>query len=220
MSKRYIFLSIVFIALGMGLVLLPAQDKGKGLRPEILLLEVNSTERFISPDLVAERLINEDPRIFLVDVRSLEQYDEYHLPGAINMPLNTVLNDSLNFSINQKYRDVVFYSNGNITADQAWMLCRQKDFKNLYVMQGGLNKWFDDIMRPKSPQETDADEAFALYRFRQGASVYFGMPAPSVEYTEPIKQKAPKAIITAPAPKKEEIILIEVEEDDEDEEGC
>ena len=216
MSKRYIFLSVVFIALSLGLVLLPEQDKGMNSRPDLLLLEINSSERFLSTEIIAERIISGDPRLLLVDVRSTDQFDEYHIPGSINLPLNQVLYDSVNGLLNQKNRDIVFYSNANITADQAWILYKQKKYKNLFVLEGGLNGWFKNIMVPTAPCETDSDDAIALYNFRIGASVYFGMNAPIVEYKEPEKPKA-KQIIKAVSPPKEVIILQEVEEE---EEGC
>lgn len=218
MSKRYIFLSVVFIALAAGLVILPSHEKSEGIQPEILLLEMNSPERYLSPDLVAERIINEDPRIFLVDVRSAYDYDEYHIPGAFNFPLSDVLNDSISKVLNQKYRDIVFYSNGQITADQAWVLYRQKDYKNLYVMEGGLNRWFNEIMMPKMPAEIESNDAFNLYKFRQGASIYFGMNAPEVEYIEPVKTT--KTQIAKKAAPKKQVILEPVEEEEEEEEGC
>lgn len=218
MSKRYIFLSVVFIALAMGLVILPAHQKSEGVQPEILLLEMNSPERYLSPDLVAEKIINEDPRIFLVDVRSADEYDEYHIPGAYNFPLSDVLYDSVSNVLNQKYRDIVFYSNGQITADQAWILYRQKDYKNLYVMEGGLNQWFDQIMMPKMPDEVESTDAINLYKFRQGASIYFGMNAPEVEYVEPVKTTQTKITKRAVMPKKQ--VILEPVEEEEEEEGC
>lgn len=219
MSKRYIFLSVVFIALSLGLVLLPAQHKGMDTRPDLLLLEINSSERFLSTEIVAERIISGDPRLLLVDVRLADQFDEYHIPGSISLPLSQVLYDSVSSILNQKNRDIVFYSNANITADQAWILYKQKKYENLFVLDGGLNGWFKNIMIPSPPSETDSDDAITLYNFRMGASVYFGMNAPIVEYTAPIKPQITKTV-KAVNPPKEEIILQEVEEEDEEEEGC
>ena len=47
-------------------------------------------------------------------------------------------------------------------------------FENIYVMEGGLNKWFADIMQPEMPPATAPNEAIDLYTFRKGASLYFG----------------------------------------------
>jgi rhodanese-related sulfurtransferase len=220
MSKRYIFISVVFIAMAFILVLLPKHENRNAFRPDLLLLEVNSIDRFLSVDHIAERIIEGDPSILLVDVRSMDMYDEYHIPGSINIPLQDVLDDSLNAALKLNYKDIIFYSNSTLTADQAWILCRRNKMENQYVMIGGLNKWFEDIMSPEAPQDTEGSDAIALYEFRKGASVFFGMPAPIVEYVEPVKAKTHYSKpVQKRAPKKEVIILQPVEEEEE-EEGC
>jgi rhodanese-related sulfurtransferase len=219
MMNRYVFISVVFIALGLGLVLLPEKVEQKGLRPDLLLLEANNNDRFLSTDLIASRIIDGDPRVLLVDVRLVDYYDEYNIPGAINIPLADLAYDSILNTLNQTAQDVIFYSNSTLLADQAWMICRKNNFKHIYVMEGGLNKWFKEIMMPQPPLETEGTEAQDLYGFRLGASVFFGMPAPFVEYQEAVQPKA-KASASAPAPKKEEVIELVMPEEEEEEEGC
>jgi hypothetical protein len=74
----------------------------------------------------------------------------------------------------QKNMDLVLYSNSDLTADQAWILCTRLGCKNLYVMKGGLNEWYKCIMKPSIPAETAPTEEFDLYSFRLAASQYFG----------------------------------------------
>ena len=217
MSKRYIFISIVFIAMALILVLLPEQENRDAYRPELLLLDVNSGERFLTVDQIAERIIEGDPSILLVDVRPEDMYDEYHIPGAINIPLEQVVNDSLNAPLLLTNKDIVFYSNSSLKADQAWILCRRNHMENQYVMLGGLNTWFEDIMTPEPPKETESDDAIALYRFRKGASVFFGMPAPIVEYVAP--QKPVTKTVAKPKP-VETVIPVKKVEEEAEEEGC
>lgn len=220
MSKRYIFISVVFIAMSLILVLLPKQENRDAYPPDLLLLEVNSSDRFLTIDHIAERIIEGDPSILLVDVRSMDMYDEYHIPGSINIPLQDVLNDSLNAALKFKNKDIVFYSNSTLSADQAWILCRRNKMENQYVMKGGLNAWFEDIMNPVAPQDIEGSDAIALYEFRKGASVYFGMPPPVVEYVAPIENRKYSKPIQKTAPQKEVIQLQPVEEEEEEEEGC
>jgi hypothetical protein len=46
-------------------------------------------------------------------------------------------------------------------------------YKNLYIMQGGLNSWIDCIINPQKPSEDNPLTAFEQYEFRKGASIYF-----------------------------------------------
>ncbi|MCB0823806.1 MAG: rhodanese-like domain-containing protein [Bacteroidales bacterium] len=174
MSKRYFILGAVLIIVAFGLVLLPDSVNKDQVPPEKLLKEIMSQSRYISPDLVASRMIDEDPSIFLVDVRSAEEYSTYSLPGALNIPLENLLDNEWKPYLEQTGVDVVLISNDNLYAEQAWVLCTRSGYKNIYVLKGGLNQWFADIMQPQMPAPTEPAEAFDLYTFRKGASKYFG----------------------------------------------
>ena len=174
MTKTYIILAIVLIGFAFGLILLPEHKTTNEANPEILLKEAFSKSRFLSPDQIADRLINEDPSIFLIDVRTPDQYQEYSLPGAFNIPLDEMILSDWKDYLDQEDMDVVLVSNGGLYADQAWMLCKRMGYNNLYVMEGGLNAWFKNIMQAEMPAETAAKEDFDLYAFRKGAARYFG----------------------------------------------
>jgi rhodanese-related sulfurtransferase len=174
MSKTYIILAIVLIGFAFGLILLPESNRTKEAEPEMLLKEAFRKSRFLSPDQIAERLINEDPSILLIDVRTPDQYLEYSLPNAFNIPLDEIIMEDWKDYLDQEDMDVVLVSNGGLYADQAWMLCKRMGYGNLYVMEGGLNAWFKCIMQPEMPEETAPKEAFELYAFRKGAAYYFG----------------------------------------------
>ena len=144
------------------------------LTAEELLNEVTEGLQFISTDQVAELIIKKDPTILLIDVRSQDQYEKYHVPGAINIPLSDLLSEEWEPYLDQGVRTNIFYSNGNTTANEAWMLTRQLGYENCYVMQGGLNYWAETIQNPKKPASTSPDDEFAKYDFRKGASKVFG----------------------------------------------
>jgi rhodanese-related sulfurtransferase len=143
------------------------------LNAEELLGELDLNTHEISVDAMAEALINRDPAYQLIDLRSPEAFGEYHLPGAINIPFDSLFNWDMVPYIDQIARKNVFYSNGTSVSSKAWMLTRQKGYVNNYVLQGGLNAWFDTIILPKPPPVTSDARAFALYRKRLGASRHF-----------------------------------------------
>ncbi len=174
MSKTYVILSIVLIGLAFGLILLPETNRTNEIEPEILYKEIIDPSRYLSADLVAERLINEDPSIMLVDVRSYDQYEAYSLPNAVGIPLDEILLPEWEDYFMQEDMDVVLYSNGDVFSDQAWVICTRLGYRNLYVLSGGLNQWFNDIMQPAPPPETAPSEAFDLYSFRRAACFHFG----------------------------------------------
>jgi len=183
LRKRYYFLSFALIAMAFGLVLLPEYKKNEIIKPEELLKEIVTPERYISTDELADKLINQDPSILLVDLRSKVSYDAYSLPSALNIPLDSLLSPTNEAYLNQDQFEVVFYSNDDVYSDQAWQMCRRLGYDNLHVLKGGLNEWFATIIDPKLPKEEMSELEYTKFNFRRSASVYFGMPlTEKIEY--------------------------------------
>lgn len=179
-KKRYIFINLIMIGLAAILFVLPEKYSSEELKPELLLREINDNTRFVSGDDIAKKIINGDRHTLLIDVRTPQEYESFHLPNAINIPLKDILNKDEDNELlwkqilDQDTYENVFYSNGSIYANQAWMLCRRLNYKNNYVLKGGLNKWIETIIQPKRPENSASDSEFALYSFRKAASMYFG----------------------------------------------
>ena len=140
LRKRYYFLSFGIIALAFGLLLLPSYKKNEITSPEKLLKEIISPARYITTDELADKLINQDPSILLIDVRDKKAYEAYSLPNAVNVPMDSLLSESNESFINQDQFEVVFYSNEDVSADQAWQICKRLGYENLHVLKGGLNE--------------------------------------------------------------------------------
>lgn len=193
MSKIYIVLAFVLIGLAGGLLLLPESKMNSELPPELLFKGIADQARYVSVDHVAERLINEDPSIMLIDIRTPDQSLAYSLPGAVSIPLDEIMLPDWTDYLNQTAMDVVLYSNGDVYAEQAWIICTRMGYKNLYVMSGGLNQWFADIMQPVAPAATSPSEAFDLYDFRRAARIHFG--GGSIEISSGSQEPAPVKLI-------------------------
>ena len=174
MSKRYILLAVLLIGSAFGLTLLPEKVVSNQIPAKEFLIDIYNPARFLSTHQIAKRIIDRDPSIFLIDVRTPSEFEEYSIPGAFNIPLENILEDEWSDYLSQEGLNVILYSNGDIYADQAWILIAQEGVENLYIMKGGVNAWFATIIQPVAPPETSPSEAFDLYSFEQAASIYFG----------------------------------------------
>ncbi len=128
----------------------------------------------LAPDAVADLLVQKNPSLRLIDVRTPEEFDAFSLPGALNIPLSNLLADEYTDILNQDAYVNVFYSNGSVYANQAWMITRQLGYDNNFVLEGGLNYWFGNILSPEAPSETSPNEEFAKYDFRKSAAAALG----------------------------------------------
>lgn len=175
LAKRYAILaSLLFIA-ALGLLVLPAYKKNERVTAEDLLAKVVNPERYITSDALAGKIIAKDPSVLLIDLRDEGEYTEYTLPGAFNIPFDKILDPGNEGYLNQDQYDIVLFSNNNLMADQAWLILTRKDYKNLHVLQGGINGWHTTILNPSKPTENMPKEAFERYNFRMAAALYFGV---------------------------------------------
>jgi len=177
MNKKYLLLAGIIIALGVGILFMPAKDTAKQTQPELLLAAIDDQSRFLTTDDITDRLVKKDPALMLIDIRPAAQFKAFAIPGAINIPVDSLLSASAQELLNQKEMDKVFYSNADVTSDQAWIICKRMQLQRIYVMQGGVNKWFNTIVKAVKPAETASANAMALYQFRIAAyQHFFGSP--------------------------------------------
>jgi len=206
-KKRYIFMGIVFVGLAFLLVLLPEKQISKELKSEQLLQEINDNTRYYSTDDVAKKIIAGDLYMQLIDVRTAEEYNHFHLKGAINIPIDSILNKdkdgklAYEYILNQDIKVNVLYSNGTIYSNQSWLLLRRLNFKNNYVMKGGLNKWIETIIKPMRPASVATQDEINRYNYRRAASMYFGG---GTVKAAPDASNSPAPIIKKKAAKEEE----------------
>jgi rhodanese-related sulfurtransferase len=201
--KPLTLLSIIVIPMGLIIAAVP-QNKTKPykLTADQLLSEANARTQFIAPETVADMIIKKDPSFQLIDVRSQDDFEKFSLPGAINIPVTDLLSDKYTDLLNQDTRMNIFYSNGTITANEAWMVTRQLGYKNNFVLEGGLNYWFEAILNPTKPASTSPDEEFAKYDFRLSAGKALGGGL-AVQTNQNQGNTSPKpALQTAPKKKK------------------
>ncbi|MFA5815412.1 MAG: rhodanese-like domain-containing protein [Bacteroidales bacterium] len=173
--KARVILSISIVGLGLIIAAVPQNTTHPyKLTADQLLEEVKGRQQFFSPDELADKLINKDPSIQLIDVRDQDEFEKFSLPGAINIPLSDLLNEQYTDVLNQDVKMNILYSNGSIEANEAWMITRQLGYNNLFVLEGGLNYWVETIMNPQKPASTAPNEELARYDFRQAAGSALG----------------------------------------------
>jgi sulfur-carrier protein adenylyltransferase/sulfurtransferase len=173
--KSRTWLAIFIIPMGIIIAAVP-QNKTKPykLTAEELLSEANTRTQYITPDVVADMIVKKDPTLRLIDVRSQDEFEKFSLPGAINIPAADLLSDQYTDILNQDVKMNIFYSNGTVAANEVWMITRQLGYSNNFVLEGGLNFWFDNILNPQKPSSTNPDEEFAKYDFHKSAGMALG----------------------------------------------
>ena len=158
-----------------------------------LLQDVNTKTAFMTTDEIADLIIKKDPSIQLIDVRNQSDFEKFHLPDAINIPLNELYSEKFEEVFAQEIKKNIIYSNGTVDANSAWMLLKLKGYNNIFVMKGGANYWYETQLSPIKPSDLSDNEEMAKYDFRKATSQFLTGAAATVAPTEaaPAAKAAP-----------------------------
>lgn len=173
MERNYIILIVIAIGLAIGILFMDKTEQPSDTDPATLAVSWNDPSRFLSVDEVTKRIIQNDPGIMLIDIRPETQFNSYSIPGAINIPMDSLLTDGSQDVLTIPGIDKVLYSNSEVWSDQAWLICKRMKNNSVFILQGGINEWFDKIVNVKEPSVTAPQEEMDRYSFRIGARQYF-----------------------------------------------
>lgn len=182
----------LLILLGVLLAFSPAGTrKAASLTPQALAEAITNEADHITAEQLAKWLIDKRPDLLVVDMRAAEEFAQYHIPGAVNIPFVELFNEASQ-QILSNDKVIVLYSNGGTHAAQAWVLLKQMGIES-YVLLGGLNYWAEAILNPKMPNELAADSEILKYQFQKSASGFFApggaIAAPADSAATPAKPK-------------------------------
>lgn len=86
----------------------------------------------------AKELMRESANAVLLDVRSNQEYNEYHLDGAINIPLYE-LQISVNNIIQNRNNIIVVYCQSGGRSKKAVNILKKLGYTNLYEIDRGID---------------------------------------------------------------------------------
>lgn len=201
MERKYTVLLVFLVVMALGLVILPGKNDRKETDPKILLGSIVEKSRYLSVDQVTHRIIENDPTLLLIDLRSAEQFKTFALPGAINIQPDSLISKSNLDLFSQPGKDKILYDNTDLISEQGWLICTRYSLNRIYIMKGGLNEWYNTIIQTEVAKPTASSTDLDLINFRNAARIYFTVTGntpvspPSVSNGEKIEvsRKAPTA---------------------------
>ncbi|MDP2036767.1 MAG: rhodanese-like domain-containing protein [Ignavibacteria bacterium] len=134
---------------------------------EMALSTIKNQDR-IDVMTLADWLIKENADYTLVDLRSEKEFGEYNIPTSVNIPIESILNSDL--MRNQK---ILLYGNDDVASAQAWFILKSSNYKAVYILNGGINAWKNEILFPKLDAAATAEQTSAFEKVKQ-VSLHFG----------------------------------------------
>jgi rhodanese-related sulfurtransferase len=134
---------------------------------DIALSTVGNADKVLVTDL-ADWIIKGKSDFELVDLRIEEKYNEYTIPGSQCIPLPQISSSEL--LRNQK---IILFSDDDVASSQAWFILKSKNYKGVYILEGGLDAWKEKVLFPKAPVNGSKDELVQFEKIKEVAK-YFG----------------------------------------------
>jgi len=173
MERKYTILAILLIVLAFGLVVLPGKKEIRETDPRVILASITEKSRYLSADLITHRIIENDPSLMLIDLRPADQFKAFALPKALNIQPDSLLTASTLELLNQPGKDKVLYANSDLMAEKAWLICTRHSLDRIYILKGGLNEWYNTIIKPGIVSNTASTADLDLLNFRMAARQFF-----------------------------------------------
>ena len=134
MKKVICVILLIVIMIGVILVL-SLQDNNKENKQAI---------RYASMDEIKE-IINENTDYIVLDVRTIEEYNEGHIPNAICIP-NETIDEKVTTDLPRKDQLILIYCRSGNRSKQAATKLANFGYTNL-VEFGGIIDWYGEIER-------------------------------------------------------------------------
>jgi len=137
---------------------------------ELALAVSREADHVEAPELAAW-IVESRADYRLIDLRSAAEYDGYHIPGAVNIPLAGLMDAGL-----RRQEKLVLYSDGGIHSVQAWLLLEAQGFAGVYMLKGGLEEWKDQVLFPVMADNPTSDQRASDERRRVLSTFFGGQP--------------------------------------------
>jgi rhodanese-related sulfurtransferase len=95
----------------------------------------------ISPQALLERQAKGDSSLFVLDVRTPQEFSAGHVPGAVNIPYDEVASHLAEIP---KDKDVVLYCKSGRRAGLAAEVLEANGYTKLEHLQGDMQAWLQD----------------------------------------------------------------------------
>lgn len=117
------------------------QDKWVRLAPT-KELALDNREVQIHPGELLKIMADDRLRVIVSDVRPEQEYNLFHIAGARNMPLDTIVAAVPEMHASQALNTVfVVVSDNEAAATEAWKTLTAESVPNAYILEGGINNW-------------------------------------------------------------------------------
>jgi 3-mercaptopyruvate sulfurtransferase SseA len=127
------------------------ETKPTAVSERTLLSDVASAVDHVAPEELAAALYNRDPAFLAVDIRPVDEYNAFHIRGAVHVDMPDL---PAFVSAHADKTRIVLYSNGMVHPAQARDSLYRSGARNVFILTDGLDGFIDQCLKPVSLRST------------------------------------------------------------------
>lgn len=161
------------LVLGLLAAVSGAPDRAGRAKVDVTALAriVERGEDHVTALELASWIRDRKPGLRVLDVRSPEEYGEYHIPSAERVDLTGLRDVAV-----QPNETIVLYSAGGTHAAQGWFFLRALGHPRVYFLRGGLDEWDDLVMHPTLARDATPEARGAFSEAAPLVRYFGGLP--------------------------------------------
>ena len=126
-------------------------------------------------------------KVIPLDVREERYYNQFHLRGAVHVPLEAVQAKARELQFEPANTLFVTISNDEAAATEAWKILRAESVPNIYILEGGINAWLKNYAGNSLGEEHrvyNRQEDQLAYKFNVAIGARHPAAAPSLDHLD------------------------------------
>lgn len=190
---KYASVTVLAFILLTYIAIIPDADKRRDAHIEKQLKSSDFSKAEIPADKLALEIINNYYKINIIDTRSPEAFNTWHLPLAINIPAESMKDRKWDNLWQQKHKVNYFYSDDQVTAQKVYLYAKLSGKADNYILNepaSTFRQMFDQTILPPAGA---GKQEMNVYNFRKKAAADMATLVETLKNsTQPVVAKTTK----------------------------
>ncbi len=166
---RHAAAGIAVVALGVLFIFMP--DRKTSLIEKVSAPNYVATHPTLTMEVdeLAFRIVDNEPNVHIIDVRSPAEYAKLSLPGSSNIQVSDFFSKDLIASFSQRHVKKVILGDSEAQERTAYLLLQELGYENLAMLRGGFTAFDKTILHPSIFVPTGMRGDVDVKEFRENA---------------------------------------------------
>jgi rhodanese-related sulfurtransferase len=160
---------VLFIILGI-VALLPGRDDIINLRIAEAKRQQTCVFKEIPADKLANEIVNNHYKLNIIDVRPAEEFELYHLPMAINIPFEQIMEIQYQSVFKQRLKRNIFYADSDTLVKMSCLKAKYVGKSDNYILKESVDEFRKMFFETDAPPLNATKSQLDLYNFRKSAA--------------------------------------------------